>query len=209
MVQYKHLACLLVPSLMMINWRASHSRRVSTKIPESVDQNVIIRALHDQPSFIKLNPVVIDVNQVPTDPATYEVELFQTSKTWDPIETYMLSSMITIIPWIGPWGQKHIQFGTWLRNTESGIKTYADAPFGVSVRSQWMVQPDTTRGAEGRNSGSIFGIFNAHRDSGWMLVVERTVECVWWLMPFVAYTYDGVHASVGRDLVELAGVKGA
>lgn len=151
MVQYKLLACLFIPSLLMINWRVSHSRTVTTKIPESVDQNAIIRALQDQLGFIQMNPVIIDINQVPTDPAIYEDELFLASKTGGPIETYMLSSVITIIPWIGLQGEKHIRFQTWLRNTESGVKTYADAPFGVSVRSQWMVQPDTTRGAEGKN----------------------------------------------------------
>lgn len=52
-------------------------------------------------------------------------------------------------------------------------------------------------------------MLKAHRNLGWILVVERTVECVWWVMPFVAFTYDGVHASVGRDLLELAGMKGA
>ncbi|OQE09321.1 hypothetical protein PENFLA_c111G05640 [Penicillium flavigenum] len=192
MVHYKLLACLFVPFLLLTTWRASHSRRVSIKLPESVDQNAIIRALHDQQSFIKLNPVIIDVKQVPTKSKSFPAEWFQTTKTGDSIQTYMLNSIITVIPGLGPWGQKHIQFGTWLRNTESGIKTYADAPFGVSVGSQWMVQPDTMRGAE-----------------GWMLVVERTVECVWWLMPFVAYTYDGVHASVSRDLVNLAGNKEA
>ncbi|KAJ5447359.1 hypothetical protein N7445_002180 [Penicillium cf. griseofulvum] len=189
MAHYKLLVCLLVLSLPILNWRASHSRSVSTKIPESIDQNAIIRALHDQPSFIRLNPVVSDINQVPTDPATYELELFQTPKTLDPIETYILRNVITIIPGIGPWGEKHIQFMTWLRNTKSGVETYADAPFGVSVGSQWMVLPDTARDAK-----------------GWILVVERTVECVWWLMPFVTCTYDGVHASVGRDLVRLAGI---
>jgi len=209
MVQYKLLACLLVASLLTVNWRVSHSRSVSTRIPESVDPNAIIRVLHDQLNFIQLNPVIIGINQVPTDPATYENKWFQTSKTQDPIETYMISSMITIIPGIGPRGKKQIQFPTCLRNTESGIKTSADAPFAVSVGSQWMVQPDTTHGAAGRNSGSFFRMFNAHGDSGWIIVVERTVECIWWLMPFVAYTYDGVHASISRDLVKLAGMKGA
>jgi hypothetical protein len=206
MVHYKLLACLLVLSLPMINWRTTHSRSVSTKIPDSVDQNEIIRALHDQPSFIRLNPVVSDIKQVPTDPATYELELFQTPKTSDPIETYILRNVITIIPGIGPWGEKHIQFMTWLRNTKSGVETYADAPFGVSVGSQWKVLPDTARDAEGRNSRSLFGMFSAHRDSGWILVVERTVQCVWWMMPFVTYTYDDVHASVGQDLIRLAGM---
>jgi hypothetical protein len=158
MAHYKLIACLLVPFLLVANWRASHSRRVSIKIPESVDQNAIIRALHDQQSFIKLNPVIIDVKQVPTEPAAFEAEWFQTPKTGNPIQTYMLNSIITVVPGIGPWGQKHIQFGTWLRNIESGVKTYADAPFGVSVGSQWMVQPDTTYGAKGRNPKSFFRI---------------------------------------------------
>lgn len=37
--------------------------------------------------------------------------------------------------------------------------------------------------------------------------VERTVECVWWMMPFVTYTYDAVHVSVGRDLLKPAGTE--
>ncbi|KAJ5861912.1 uncharacterized protein N7529_009222 [Penicillium soppii] len=151
MVKWKLLACVLVLPSLMVNWRVSHSRTVTTKIPGFADQNAIIRALHDQISFIQINPVVTNVYQVPTDPATYEDELFLSSKTKDPIQTYVLSNAITIIPGIGPRGRKHIQFQSWLRNTESGVKTYADAPFGVSVRSQWMVQPDTTWGAEERS----------------------------------------------------------
>lgn len=164
MVQYKLLACLLLPSLLIINWRVSHSRTVTTKLPGSVDQNAIIRALHDQLRFIQLNPVVSNVYQVPTDPATYDVKFFQSPETKDPIETYMLSNVITIMPGIGSWGKKHIHFQTWLRNTEAGIKTYADAPFAVSVGSHWMVQPDTTRDAEGRKPDSPFETFHAHQN---------------------------------------------
>ncbi|KAL3475731.1 hypothetical protein BJX99DRAFT_259168 [Aspergillus californicus] len=186
MVQFRALICVLVGTLLAINWRVSHSRSITIRIPESIDPNAIIRALHDQLAFIRLNPVITNIQEVPTDTASYKDEWFQPVETRHPIKSYMLTSSITIIPGIGPRGKKHFQFQTWLGNTDSGVRTRADAPFGVSVESQWTVQYNAASGEE-----------------GWIMVVDRTVKCAWWLMPYVAHTYDGVHASVGRDLVML------
>ncbi|OOF99468.1 hypothetical protein ASPCADRAFT_503511 [Aspergillus carbonarius ITEM 5010] len=187
MAPYKLLTGLLVVSLLSVNWRISNTRRVSTKIPGSTDPNAIIQALHDHKTFIALNPVIVDLAQVPTDPVIYEDEWFQTPETQDSIETYMINSIITIIPGLD-WGKQNIRFPTWLRSFETGVKTKADAPFGVTVGSQLSVQPDNT--------------------GGWMLVVDRYVRCVWWVMPFVAWTYDDVYANIARDLLKLAGMQG-
>ncbi|PWY89508.1 hypothetical protein BO94DRAFT_38548 [Aspergillus sclerotioniger CBS 115572] len=181
MVPYKLLTGLLVASLLSINWRISKTRRVSTKIPDSINPDAVIQALHDHKAFIALNPVIVDLTQVQTDPVIYENEWFQTPETQDPIETYMINSIITIIP-VSYWGKHHIQFPTWLRNTETGVKTKADAPLGVIVGSQLSVQPENT--------------------GGWMLVVDLNVKCVWWVMPFVAWTYDQVYANIVRDLLK-------
>lgn len=86
---------------------------------------------------------------------------------------------------------------------EYGVRTKANAPFGVSVRSQWSVQPATTDVEKGRHVGFFSG-FGADKDIEWTLSVGRTAECVWWIMPFVTYTYDAVHVSVGRDLLKPA-----
>ncbi|PWY69573.1 hypothetical protein BO70DRAFT_365846 [Aspergillus heteromorphus CBS 117.55] len=145
MVPYKLFTGLLVASLLSINWRISNTRRVSIKIPGSIDPSAIVQVLHDQKTFIALNRLIIESAQVPTDPAVYEDEWFQTPETRDPIETYNVNSIIRIIPGYD-WGKRHIRFGTWLRNIETGVRTKADAPFGVSVGSQWSVQPDNPGG---------------------------------------------------------------
>ncbi|KAL4864285.1 hypothetical protein BDV12DRAFT_15283 [Aspergillus spectabilis] len=189
MVQYKLLACLLVGSLLTIKWRVSNTRTVTASVPQSADPDAILKSLHDQVGFIRMNPVITSINQVPTEPAINEDDWFSTAESHDPIETYMLTSKIVIIPGTGSWGEKQIQFGTWLRNTKTGVKTKADAPFGVSVRSHWTVL---------KGSSEL-----------WELTVERTVECFWWVLPFVAYTYDDVHASVIRDLITAAEVTNA
>ncbi|KAL4888483.1 hypothetical protein BDV59DRAFT_196417 [Aspergillus ambiguus] len=193
-MQYRLLICLLAISLLTVNWRVSNTHIMTTKIPKSLKPDTVIQKLQNQMSFIALNPVINNITHISTDAAIHKDNWLSTRRADEPIETYKISSSITFIPWIGRLGQKNIQFRTWLRNTESGVKTKAEAPFGVSVRSQWSVQPATTLVVE---------------DLEWTLAVQRTVECVWWLMPFVAYTYDGVHASVSRDLVKPAGMEKA
>jgi hypothetical protein len=112
---------------------------VTASVPNSANPDAIVKSLHDQVRFIRLNPVITSINQVPTDPAINEDEWLSSADSQDPIETYLLTSTIVIIPVIGSWGEKQIHFETWLRNTETGVKTKADAPFGVSVRSHWTV----------------------------------------------------------------------
>lgn len=206
MVQYKLLTCLLALSLLTVNWRMSDTHVVTTKIPDSIDPTAILKELQDQLSFIALNPVINGITHVPTDAAIYEDEWLSTSHTQDPIETYEISGAIAFIPGIGPLGQNGIQFRTWLGNMEYGVRTKANASFGVSVRSQWSVRPATTDVEKGTHVGFFSGI-SADQDIEWTLSVERTAECVWWMMPFVTYTYDAVHVSVGRDLLKPAGTE--
>ncbi|KAL4876976.1 hypothetical protein BJY04DRAFT_222476 [Aspergillus karnatakaensis] len=181
MVQYKLLAFLVVGSLLTINWRASNTRTVTASIPDSADPKAVLTAIHDQVGFIRLNPVVTTVRQVDTEPEAHNDEWFNTAEADHPINTYRLGNAIKVIPGIGSWGEKQIEFGTWLRNTATGIKTKADAPFGVTVRSHYRVKKDDF--------------------SGWVLEVERIVECSSLVMPFVTRTYDKVHADVIRDLI--------
>ncbi|KAL3488383.1 hypothetical protein BJX62DRAFT_212026 [Aspergillus germanicus] len=165
-----------------MNRRTTNTRTVSFDIPADINPSAIIRLLHNHVGFIKLNPVVIDVTKVATDPIEYEDKWFLASATQPPIETYRLSSAITIVPLIGRKGQKLIEFETSLQSTENGLRSKADAAMDVSVWSHWWV--DT------KDEGNC------------TLSVERTVECAWWVMPFVTSTYDGVHASVGKQLIE-------
>ncbi|KAL2827475.1 hypothetical protein BJY01DRAFT_229095 [Aspergillus pseudoustus] len=165
-----------------MNRRTSNTRTVSFDIPAHVNPNAIIRLLHNHVGFIKYNPVVIDVTKVETNPIEYEDKWFLASATQPPIETYKLTSAITILPLIGRKGQKLIEFETSLQSTENGLRSKADAAMDVSVWSHWWVDVGGERGPT--------------------LSVERTVECAWWLMPFVTSTYDGVHASVGKQLID-------
>ncbi|KAL5343996.1 hypothetical protein BJX70DRAFT_6061 [Aspergillus crustosus] len=185
MVQYKLLAGLLATSLLTINWRISNTRTVTFNVPGSANPDVILNSLHDQVGFIRLNPVITSINHLPTDPAENDDEWFSAAESDHPVETYILTSTIIVIPGIGPWGERKIEFATTLRNTKTGVKTKADAPFGVSVRSHWNILRDDL--------------------DSWDLTVERTIECVWWVLPFVAYTYDDVHARVSRELITAAG----
>ncbi|RAK75335.1 uncharacterized protein BO72DRAFT_529477 [Aspergillus fijiensis CBS 313.89] len=191
---------LLVASLLSITitWRVSNNRTVTTGIPASANPNTIRQLLQDQPLFIRLNPVVTDIDLAPTAPERYEDEWLKTTAEAGtrtaPIQTYLLSQVITLMPGAGGWGQKHIHFETWLRDTPTGVKTRADAPFGVSVASHWAVEPTALLSDPPSPQGP----------QEWRLTVQRRITCVWWMMPFVAYTYDEVHASVIRDLIELA-----
>ncbi|PYI35336.1 hypothetical protein BP00DRAFT_492505 [Aspergillus indologenus CBS 114.80] len=194
MVQSKLLTGLLVASLLSIPWRVSNTRTVTAEIPASANPDTIRQLLQDQPLFIRLNPVVTGINLAPTAPERYEDEWLQTPEAEPPIQTYVLSQAITMLPGTSGWGQKHIQFETWLRDTPTGVKTRADAPFGVSVASHWAVEPTALLSDPQDPQGP--------RD--WRITVQRRITCVWWMMPFVAYTYDEVHASVLRDLIELA-----
>ncbi|PYH49292.1 uncharacterized protein BP01DRAFT_75307 [Aspergillus saccharolyticus JOP 1030-1] len=201
MVHAKLLTGLLVVAcLLSIPWRISNHRTVTTGIPPSANPDTIRQLLHDHPFFIQLNPLITGLSIVPTAPERYEDEwLLPTAEEKEeeggtsPIHTYLLSQAIPMLPGAsGGWGQKHIQFETWLRNTPTGgVKTRADAPFGVSVASHWAVEPTAS--------------FSGRQDSpDWRITVQRRITCVWWMTPFVAYTYDKVHASIMRDLIQLA-----
>jgi hypothetical protein len=122
-----------------MNRRTTNTRTVSFDIPTGINPSAIIRLLHNHVGFIKLNPVVIEVTKVATDPIEYEDKWFLASATQPPIETYRLSSAITIVPLIGRKGQKLIEFETSLQSTENGLRSKADAAMDVSVWSHWWV----------------------------------------------------------------------
>lgn len=130
-----------------------------------------------------------------TDAAILADPYFSPPTETTPIKTYEVTEGVIIIPGIGEWGKKYITFPARFQDTESGLKTRADASAGVVVRAEWRVQAG---GADGEVDGEGEGVGYAD----WVLVEDVTVECSWWLMPFVKRSMEGAHRDICRKLVE-------
>lgn len=168
--------------------RASHSITVQVDIPPSLSPDRVIEALHFHLNVATLQPLVQNVKMIPPSQVegTYfgraEEEFFNARP--DDLDHYEVTERITVVPGIGDWGKKDITFPARFQNTVNGIKSWADAPSGVTVHADWIVKPQ-----EGKRGQ-------------WVLEEQATVECAPLLMPFVRKTFVGAHSDICQRLLE-------
>ncbi|KAJ4384941.1 hypothetical protein N0V86_000545 [Didymella sp. IMI 355093] len=112
----------------------------------------------------------------------------------NPVHTYSVTEIVTILPGVGQWGKKNLTFPSCYQNIPTGIKTRADAS-GVIIRADYRV---IRGGAESEVDGEGQGI----GDAEWVLVEDVQVSCSWWLMPFVKGKMEQAHRDICRKVVE-------
>jgi hypothetical protein len=175
--------------------RSSHTFKVAVLIPDPLTPADIISALHIHSNCLTLQALTTGHKEIPTTNAAVLADpYFSPSADTSSIKTYEVTEGVIIIPGVGDWGKKFITFPANFQNTLSGLKTRADAPAGVVVRAEYNVQPG---GADAEVDGEGQGIGYAE----WVLVEVATVECAWWLMPFVKGSMEGAHRDICRKLV--------
>jgi hypothetical protein len=178
--------------------RSSHTFKVAVLIPDSLAPADIISALHIHSNCLTLQALTTGHKEIPTTDTAVLADPYFSPADSSSIKTYEVTEGIIIIPGIGDWGKKYITFPARFQNTPSGLKTRADAAAGVVVRAEYSVQPG---GADAEVEGEGEGIGYAE----WVLVEVATVECAWWLMPFVKRSMEEAHRDICRKLVTKVG----
>lgn len=172
----------------------------------------------------------IPLSQLAAAEITQADAYFQPIYSIDPTTTssnnlkqYLATEAIPIIPGAGDWAKIFLSFPVWFQDTRSGVRTRADAPGGVVVRAQYTVQTRQSQdqdqdqgvglgssGASSNNNANNNGSgttgdhsANAYSDSSeWMLVENVSVECNWFLMPFVKRQMERAHRDICRSFIE-------
>lgn len=168
--------------------RASHTVLVQVDIPPELPPDQVIDALHNHFNVMTLQPLVQSVKAVPRDQiqGAYMGRTEETHFDASPeeIHHYEVTEKIVFVPGVGDWGKKDITFPARFKNTMSGIKSWADAPAGVTVQADWTVKPQ--EGKRGR----------------WLLEEHAIVECSSYMMPFVRKSIDAAHAEICQHLLD-------
>ncbi|OCL04655.1 hypothetical protein AOQ84DRAFT_441941 [Glonium stellatum] len=174
--------------------RSTHNLRVAAHIPDFLTTVDVIEALHNHDHCLTLQALTKGHQEIPTNDEAASDPYFSPEHIGK-IKTYEVTEAITIIPGIGEWGRKYITFPVCFQNTPSGLKTRANAAGGVVLHAEYLVLPG---GADSEVDGEGEGV----GDAQWVLVEDITVECSWWLMPFVRSTMETAHRDIVRKVVE-------
>ncbi|KAF2264986.1 hypothetical protein CC78DRAFT_532845 [Lojkania enalia] len=175
---------------------AKHNLHVAALIPPHLNPEDVIAALHDHNTCLSLQALTTGHEKLPeTNPETkkdtywYPVDLH-------PVHTYSVTECVTVLPGIGEWGKKYINFPSCFQDTPHGIKTRADAPGGVTLRAEFRV----IKG--GADDGEVEGEGEGIGYAEWVLVEDVEVQCAWWMMPFVRKSMEGAHRDICKKVVE-------
>jgi hypothetical protein len=186
----------------MLTDRSSHSRQFTTPIPTFLSDRDVITALHDHDNVLTLQALITGHKEV--DPENYPTVLTDPSFPADraPVKCYEVTEGVIVIPGIGDWGKKVINFPAWFQDTPNGLYVRADPPGGVMVRAEWRVEHagSSSNGDGGDGNDTDEGVVEEQAE--FLLVEDLTVECVSWMMPFVRLTVEGAHRDICWKLVE-------
>ncbi|BDD55780.1 hypothetical protein MPDQ_007356 [Monascus purpureus] len=212
--------------------RASHSLTITTPIPPTLPPARVISALHNHTAILSLQALTTDYKDIPLSQlAAAEITqadaYFQPVYSIDPttssnnLKQYLATEAIPIIPGAGDWAKISLSFLVWFQDTQSGVRTRADAPAGVVVRAEYTVQTRQSQdqdlgvglGSSGASSNNNANnndsettgdhYANASSDSSeWVLVENVSVECNWFLMPFVKRQMERAHRDICRRVIE-------
>jgi hypothetical protein len=177
---------------MAIFGRTTHAFTVSQEIPPHIHPSTVVAALRDHPSIIRHQALVTDHRPIslphpsyPTIPDSATVlqdDLYVSHppNLPTPLCPYEITEVITIIPGVGNWAKKTLNFVTIFQDTEAGSKARAVAPGGVVVRSNFKVEQN----------------WEGYNQYGWRLSEDVSAECATLLMPFVSGQLEKAHREI-------------
>jgi len=175
----------------------SRSCQFTTPIPTFLSDKDVITELHDHNNILTLQALIISHKEV--DPETHHTVLSDPSFPADPapVKCYEVTEGLIVIPGIGDWGKRFINFPAWFQDTPFGLHVRAHPPGGVMVRAEWRVEhAGSGGGGDGSDTDGV------EEQTEFLLVEDLTVECASWMMPFVGMTVEGAHRNICWKLVE-------
>ena len=184
----------------MFNTISSRSRQFTTPIPTFLSDKDVITGLYDHNNVLTLQALIIGHKEVDTEnypAALTDPYFFPADRAAAPVKCYEVAEGVIVIPGIGDWGKKFINFPAWFQDTPDGLHVRADPPGGVMVRAEWRVEhAGSGGGGDGSDTDGV------EEQVEFLLVEDLTVECASWMMPFVGMTVEGAHRDICWKLVE-------
>ncbi|KAF2006047.1 hypothetical protein P154DRAFT_518265 [Amniculicola lignicola CBS 123094] len=181
---------------------ATHNLHVGALIPPHLTPSEIIQALHDHNTCLTLQALTTGHTPLPEPEPEIKKDTWWYPVDLNPIDSYEVTEVITLLPGIGEWGKRYLTFPTNFQNTRDGIKTRADAG-GVIVRAEYRVLPSSTADSEILGEGEGIGSHaSAFDPSSFALIEDVEVTCAWWLMPFVRGKMEEAHREICKRVIE-------
>jgi hypothetical protein len=173
---------------------AEHNLHIAAAIPAHLTPAEVITALQDHSTTLSLQALTTRHEKLPTTAPDVLKDTYWYPTDLNPVHTYSVTEIVTILPGVGQWGKKNLTFPSCYQNIPTGIKTRADAS-GVIIRADYRV---IRGGADSEVDGEGQGV----GDAEWVLVEDVQVSCSWWLMPFVKGKMEQAHRDICRKVVE-------
>jgi hypothetical protein len=173
-----------------------HSLHVSALIPSHIEPSVVIAALHDHNTCLTLQALTTGHKKLPNTAIETRKDPYWFPPDLHPITTYEVTECVTFMPGVGDWGKRYLTFPSCFQNTNTGLKTHADAPAGVVVRAEFRVVQG------GAGDGEVDGEGQGVGYADWVLVEDVEVTCSWWMMPFVRRNMEGAHRDICNKVIE-------
>jgi len=154
--------------------------------------------LHEHENLMLVQPLTTKYAPMPSTPDDTLKNPYWGEKGFrETIKTYMVSESITIIPGIGEYGRKVIQFPASFQDTSDGVRTIALAAAGVIAKSHFRVMPV-------RSDQETNNTLKGEQGTHWILRETAQVECAKCLMPIVKGNYEKAHRDLCSRLLEKA-----
>jgi len=173
---------------------AKHNLHTAAPIPPHIDPSIVRAALHDHNTALTLQALTQGHEKLPATDSQVLKDTYWYPTDLNPVASYKVTEVITLLPGIGEWGKKYITFPTCFQDTPIGIKTRADTS-GVVLRAEFRV---VRGGAAAEVEGEGGGI----GDAEWVLVEDVEVTCAWWMMPFVKGKMEQAHRGICSKVIE-------
>ncbi|KAK9234919.1 hypothetical protein V1525DRAFT_411496 [Lipomyces kononenkoae] len=173
-------------------FRSSYAFQIAIPLASHVNPENTIRALHDHDKFLSLNPLMTGYREVFS--GLDKVDTYFAAPDVSPIKSYEVTEAITIVPCVGSSGKMVIPFLAHIQNVDSGMKWRVNAPLGVVLKAEFIMQReliDSEEPGEPRDG------------SDWFLIENATLECAGWYMLFVKQRIEGAQRNICRELVEM------
>lgn len=167
----------------------------ASAIPPRIHPSVVLAALHDHNTALTLQALTQGHEKLPsTHPRTLE-DTYWYPTDRNPVHSYKVTEVITLLPGVGEWGRKYLTFPTCFQDTPTGLKTRADASGGVVVRAEFRV-------VRGGAAAEVEGEGGGVGDAEWVLVEDVEVTCAWWMMPFVKGKMEQAHRGICSKVID-------
>jgi len=145
----------------------------------------VVSIMHDHENFIRLNPLVREIELVATQNTPFPLpdEGPLPPPPENPNEVWKTYEVVDEIPRLGGLWTQRVEYTTALCNLENGMKGVTDPGAGVHIEGDWLIE----KGEDGK------------------LMLKETVkvECNVILMPLIKFTLNSSHDDMHQRIMEM------